>query len=247
MSTRFCLLTFVGLLFVTLVMGYILGSDNSVRQWLIQSMLWLQSNGLTGQVLFVLALIMVSTTGLLPSSVMAVAAGSIFGLWAGLMLVMSGIFIGAIIAFMLSRYFIRSSIEAWIIQRVSLDAIDRLIGERGWRIVILLRLSPLVPFVVGSYALGVSAVRFRDYCIGTVGVIPPLFAIVYTGALANDLATLHNPRFSEWNWAQYGMLTVGLVASIVVAMMLARMAGRTLHSVQKTGPRNQARTDSSPD
>lgn len=67
MSTRFRLLTFAGLLFATP------GPDNSVQQWLMQSMLWIQDNGLTGQVLFVLALIVVSTTGLLPSSIKEIA------------------------------------------------------------------------------------------------------------------------------------------------------------------------------
>lgn len=246
MSARFCILALAALLVTTLVIGYTIGSGSSVQQWLIQGMTQLKENGVTGKVLFVLAMIIVSTTGLLPSSIMAVAAGSIFGLWTGMVLVMSGIFIGGIIAFMLGRYLIRRPVHAWIEKRVSLNAIDRLIGERGWYFVALLRLSPFIPFTAGSYAFGISAVRLRDYCLGTVGVIPPLFAIVYTGALASDLATLYNSTFSEWNWAQYGMMITGLVASIAVAVILTRVATQALYSAQKKGTSPQVNPDPPP-
>lgn len=240
MLSRYSLLALAGLLSLFILAGFTLGSDGSVHQWITQSILWLQNNGFAGQALFVLAMVIVSSTGILPSSIVAAAAGSVFGLWTGLALVSGGIFIGAITAFSISRYVVRTPIESALKKRVSLDTIDRLVGERGCSIVILLRLSPVVPFVIGSYALGITSVRFRDYCLGTVGVIPPLFAIVYTGSLAGNLATLYNSAFSEWNLVQYAAMAAGLIATIGIVMLLSRIARQTLNNALRNGSRDQA-------
>lgn len=55
-------------------------------------------------------------------------------------------------------------------------AVDSAIGRDGLKVVFLLRLSPLFPFSIGNYALGLSSVRLLDYVGATlVGILPGAF------------------------------------------------------------------------
>jgi uncharacterized membrane protein YdjX (TVP38/TMEM64 family) len=107
-------------------------------------------------------------------------------------------------------------------------AIDEAAGRRGLLVVLLLRLSPIVPFSVLNYLLGLSRVRFTDYAIASVGMLPGTLLYVYYGRVAGDIAAVAAgvapPRGAEY-WA---LLAVGLAATIAVTVVLGRMARRVL-------------------
>jgi hypothetical protein len=64
-----------------------------------------------------------------------------------------------------------------------------LVGDAVW-VMFLLRLSPLVPYVLLNYALALSGVRYRDFPARTVGMLPAIVMYVYYGKIVGDVAKI---------------------------------------------------------
>jgi uncharacterized membrane protein YdjX (TVP38/TMEM64 family) len=170
----------------------------------------------------------VATVALIPGSLMTLAAGAVFGVWTGTLYVFAGATLGAVLAFLIARYAARRAVERKLAGDGRLERVDRAIGRQGLRIVLLLRLSPVFPFVILNYALGVTRVRFRDYLIGSIGMIPGTLLYVYSGRVAGDLALLAagaGPGRGFGGWLALGL---GLVATAAATLYIARVARRAL-------------------
>ena len=114
----------------------------------------------------------------------------------------------------------------------SMASLVYLIDKYGlYKIVFLLRLSPIFPFNLLNYALGLTAIRFRDYCIASIGMIPASLLYVYYGKVAGDLARLAAGQESVQGTAYYGILGIGLIATIAVTAFVTRIARRALEDV----------------
>lgn len=136
--------------------------------------------GPVAPVLFVL-LYAVVTLAPLPKNVFAALAGVLFGLVWGVVMVLLAALLGAVAAFGLGRLLGRDAVERFTGARVA--RVDALLRRRGLLAVIAVRLVPVLPFTAINYAAGLTAVRPRDYAIGTaVGIIPGTIAYVALGA-----------------------------------------------------------------
>ena len=100
-------------------------------------------------------------------------------------------------------------------------------GE-GARLVFLLRLSPLVPYVLLNYVLGVSRIGFRDYMVGWAGQVPLIAGYVYAGKAAGDLATLASGVGTTRGATYYWMLGLGLVSTALATALVTRAAARAI-------------------
>lgn len=115
--------------------------------------------GLWGPV--ALGLLYVAATLLfIPGWILTLAAGAVYGLVVGTITVSLASTTGAALAFLIARYWVRDRVYHRIRRSPKLAAVDQAIGEEGWKIVALLRLSPAVPFNLQNYLYGVTAVRF---------------------------------------------------------------------------------------
>lgn len=136
--------------------------------------------GPTAPVLFVL-LYAVVTLAPLPKNVFAALAGLLFGLVAGVAVVLLAALLGAVAAFALGRMLGRDAVERFTGARVA--RVDALLRRRGLLAVLAVRLVPVLPFTAINYSAGFTAVRTRDYLIGTaLGIIPGTIAYVALGA-----------------------------------------------------------------
>ena len=106
-------------------------------------------------------------------------------------------------------------------------AIDRAVGREGLKIVLLLRLSPVFPFNLLNYALGLTSVRFRDYLIASAGMLPGTLLYIYAGKVVGDVARLAGGA-SVQGPAYYAVLVLGLAATVVVTTIVTRTARRAL-------------------
>ena len=97
-------------------------------------------------------------------------------------------------AFLVARYIARGAIEQRLEGDRRFAAIDRAVGREGRKIVFLLRLSPVFPFNLLNYALGLTNVRFVDYFIACLGMIPGTLLYIYYGKLAGDVAPARRGR-----------------------------------------------------
>jgi pyruvate/2-oxoglutarate dehydrogenase complex dihydrolipoamide dehydrogenase (E3) component/uncharacterized membrane protein YdjX (TVP38/TMEM64 family) len=188
---------------------------------------WVSSLGSLGPLVFI-GSYAVAVVAFVPAVVLTLAAGAIFGLRAGVVYVFCAATLGASMAFLVSRYVARGAVERRIAGNASFAAIDQAIATQGRWIVFLLRLSPAFPFGLLNYALGLTRVRFVDFVVASVGMIPGTFLYVYYGSVIGDVAKIASGVKPEGGTAGYALLGVGLVATIVVTAFVTRIARRAL-------------------
>ncbi len=191
---------------------------------------WVERLGAWGVILFGLGYV-IATVAFVPGSVLTLAAGAIFGIAKGTALVLVAATIGASAAFLISRYLARGAIERRLAHDRRFTAIDRAIGREGRKIVFLLRLSPAFPFNLLNYALGVTNIRFGDFLIASVGMLPGTLLYVYYGRVIGDVARLTSGAGVPRGPGQYLLLGIGLVATLAVTTVVARTARRALQEV----------------
>lgn len=179
-----------------------------------------RSLGVAGSVVLAGAQVLVALSGILPAAVLGIAAGSLYGLTRGFLLAAASTLFGAWVAFALSRSVCRPAIVRLLDRRVHLRDLDARVAREGWRLVTLMRVSPVMPFSMTSYALGLSAVRSRDYMLGTLASLPALFGYVMMGAVAGF--GIDAPARGA-TWLHVFLLAVGAVASVILAVRVGRL------------------------
>jgi uncharacterized membrane protein YdjX (TVP38/TMEM64 family) len=191
---------------------------------------WVNGLGAWGPIVFILGYA-VAVVAFLPGSVLTLAAGAIFGLGAGVAYAFTAAVIGSSAAFLVSRYLARGAIERRLAGNARFAAIDRAVGAEGRKIVFLLRLSPAFPFSLLNYALGLTQVRFVDYLVAAIGMLPGTVLYVYYGKLAGDVVALAGGAAVEKGAGYYTVLAIGLLATVVVTALVTRTARKALRGV----------------
>jgi len=188
---------------------------------------WVNGLGVWGPIVFIVGYA-VAAVAFVPGSLLTLAAGAIFGLAQGVCYVFIAAVLGSSAAFLVSRYVARAAIERRLTHNPRFAAIDRAVGVQGRKIVFLLRLSPVFPFNLLNYGLGLTQVRFADYVAASVGMLPGTLLYVYYGKLAGDVAALAGGAAPEKGAGYYAVLVLGLAATIVVTTIVTRTARRAL-------------------
>ena len=197
---------------------------------------WVESLGPWGPLAFI-AGYAVAPVVLAPAFLLTIAAGAIFGFVEGVVYVMIGATIGATLAFLTGRYLARQFVEGLLTREPRLRLIDRAVERQGFRLVLLLRMSPAVPYTLLNYALGLSRVRLTDYVTASIGMLPVVAAYVYSGKVAGDLAALAAGTAPPRGAVYYGLVVLGLVSTVVVSVFVTRLARQAIaHELQAAEP-----------
>lgn len=191
---------------------------------------WVEGLGWWGPAVFALAYA-AATIAFVPGAILTLAAGAIFGVVEGTLIVFVAATLGATGAFVVARYFARAAIERRIEGNVKFAAIDRAVAQRGRRIVLLLRLSPMFPFNLLNYALGLTQVRLWDYVVASIGMLPGTLLYVYAGAVAGEVAALAGGVAPAKGAGYYAFWVVGLTATVAVTAVVTRIARQALQEV----------------
>jgi uncharacterized membrane protein YdjX (TVP38/TMEM64 family) len=184
-------------------------------------------DGLRGAALFVFAYI-AATVALIPGSLLTLAAGAVFGIMEGTALVLLGATAGSTAAFLIARHLARPAVARRLGGLPKLDRIDRAVARDGLRIILLLRLSPLIPFSVLNYGLGLTRIRTRHFVAGSVAMLPGTLLYVYSGSLIGDVARIAGGSPPERGVAHWVLLLAGLLATLAVTLHVSRIARRAL-------------------
>jgi len=170
----------------------------------------------------------------LPGAVFTIAAGLVYGIVEGTAVALAGATLGAGLAFLVARYLFRGRIEEFARKNKRFGAIDDAIGQEGWKIVGLLRLSPLIPFNVSNYFYGVTSIGFWPYLFAScAGMLPGTVLYVYLGAIGQAGLEGGKKGYSPLQWTFLGL---GLLATIAVTVFVSRVAKKAL---QKSGATNK--------
>jgi len=191
---------------------------------------WVDGLGFWGPAVFIAGYV-VTTIAFIPGALMTLAAGAVFGLPKATVYVLTGATLGSAAAFLISRHLAREAIAARVAGNARFAAIDRAVGAEGFKMVLLMRLSPVFPYNLLNYSLGLTNVRFTDYALASIGMLPGTLLYAYYGVVAGDVARLAGGATVERGPAGYGVLALGLVATIAVATLVTRAARRALRGI----------------
>ena len=195
--------------------------------WLETVVLRVAHMGPWGVVLFTAAYVAAAVT-LAPAFVLTFAAGAIFGLWRGTLIVFFAALLGAIAVYGLAAPLAHGRLMRRLERDARVAAIRRAVVSDALWVMFLLRLSPLVPYVLLNYALALSGVRFKDFVLASVGMLPAIVMYAYYGKIVGDVAKLaagvSPPRGIEY-WL---VVAAGLVATIWATHMITRAARRAM-------------------
>lgn len=197
-----------------------------VRSWLEVGVAWIHAHPQGAWIAFVLTYTVAAVLAV-PSSILTLGAGFVFGLATGVLLVSVGSLAGAACAFLVARHCVRDWLAARISHLPRFRALDAATREDGFLIVLLARLSPLLPFNLMNYGLGITNVRFRDFVVASwIGMLPVTTLYVYVGSLAKNITELT----SGMGQGRLGavLLVGGLVGTAVLTVVVTRKANRTL-------------------
>ncbi|HVR70055.1 MAG TPA: TVP38/TMEM64 family protein [Vicinamibacteria bacterium] len=206
-----------------------------VDAWLGEFQRWVGGIGPWGGAIYG-AVYVVGALLFVPGSLLTIGAGLVFGLGWGTLIVSAASTTTAAIAFLVARHLARERVQAMARRHPRFEAIDRAIADKGWTVVALLRLSPVVPFSLSNYLYGLTPVRFVPYVVTSwVAMLPGTLLYVWLGAAGGAAAAAgRGEGRSPWEW---GLLAAGLVATVVVTVLLTRAARRELERMRVEGAR----------
>ncbi len=169
-----------------------------------------------------------AAAALAPATPFPLTAGVLWGGWWGFLVAWSGEVLGACVSFALGRTLLRARAQQLAESYPLVGALDDAVEEGGMRLLILVRLSPVFPFGVLNYGLGLTRVRARDFVVSTVvGVVPASALLVYAGASLTRVADAITGD-TPLGWGEITLSVIGLVASLVAVTMVSRATRRAL-------------------
>ena len=195
--------------------------------WVTDFIAWVDGLGSFAPVAFI-GTFAVATTLFIPASLLTMAAGILFGVVWGTLYAFVGAVLGAILAFLITRYLARRAFKRRLSASPRFTRIDRAIRREGFKVIFLLRLSPVFPFTIINYTLGLTRVRFIDYFAASFGLLPPTWLYVYNGMLMGEVARLGLAHVLRGGAGNLMVIGLGIVATVTVTIWLARLSRRAL-------------------
>jgi uncharacterized membrane protein YdjX (TVP38/TMEM64 family) len=198
-----------------------------IAAWLEHALTWIEANKQTAWIVFAIAYI-AAIVLLLPASVFSLAAGYLFGVLQGWVLVVVTATIGATLSFLVGRSLLRE----WVVKRArdmaNFSNLDEAVSKKGFLIVLLTRLSPAFPFSMINYVYGITKISVKDYTLATlVGIIPGGLLYVYIGSTMKNLQDVLSGNI-EQSAAQQWLLYGGLLATLILTILITRIAKNAL-------------------
>jgi len=198
-----------------------------LADWTVRLAEIIRASGAWGVALFMVVYV-VSTVAMVPGSILTMLAGFVYGPIYGLPVAVPAAMLGATSSFLLGRTVLRDWVRRKVAESPRTKAIDQAIGREGFTVVLLLRLSPLVPFNALNYALSLSAISTGRFVLATlIGGIPGGWLYVYLGSLVTTAAELSTASAPQTPLRTF-FYVAGLVATLVAAVVSGRIAKRAL-------------------
>jgi len=193
-----------------------------VKEWARDFGEFAQGLGAWGVLAFAVIYI-IATVALVPGSPLSIAMGVAYGLW-GIPLALGSAIVGAGLAFLIGRYAARERVKKYMKEKPKIKTIQTAINHDGWKVVFLLRLSPVIPFNLQNYFFGTTEIGFWPYAAATAaGIVPGTILYVYLGSLGSA----ESDSSSGLRWAFFA---VGIVATAIVVWMVKRKSKKLFGS-----------------
>eukprot|EP01018_Ginkgo_biloba_P027012 Gb_21365 [translate_table: standard] len=199
-----------------------------MEKMLKEFLVWIDKNlGNWGPLVLAVAYIPLTVLAV-PASILTVGGGYLFGLPIGFIADSIGSTVGATAAFLVGKTIGRSYVVSKLKDYPQFRAVAIAIQRSGFKIVLLLRLVPLLPFNMLNYLLSVTPVNIWEYMLASwIGMMPVTLAFVYVGTTIKDLSDITH-SWREISTTRWILLTIGLVASVVLMILVTKVARKSL-------------------
>ncbi|KGF99736.1 putative DedA family protein [Prochlorococcus marinus str. MIT 9311] len=155
---------------------------------------------------------------ILPASWLSLLSGFLYGSYLGSLIVFISASIGASVSFFVSKSFFAKKLKNLFSRYPKLSIIEKLVEKGGLKLIFLARLSPIFPFSILNYFYGLNNVKFRDFALGLLGIIPGTFFYCSIGGLAKSLQDLKNVQSPN----NLYMTIIGIISTFLVVYFLAK-------------------------
>ena len=155
---------------------------------------------------------------ILPASWLSLLSGFLYGSYLGSIIVFISASIGASVAFFLSKTFFAKKLKNLFSRYPKLSVIEKVVEKGGLKLIFLARLSPIFPFSILNYFYGLNNIKFRDFSLGLIGIIPGTFLYCSIGSLTKSLQDLKNVQSPN----NLYMTIIGIISTSLVVYFLAK-------------------------
>jgi undecaprenyl-diphosphatase len=157
-----------------------------------------------------------ATLVLVPAWIFPLVAGALFGMGWGLVVALGAALASALAAFLLARTLLRSRVERAARRSEVFRRVAAAVKKEPWKVVALLRMSPLLPSGLKSYFLGLTRVRLTDYATASAaGMLPGILLKVYVGAAGRD-------ALSDGGALNWTVFAAGIAATLALTVLVGR-------------------------
>ena len=215
----------------------ILATPPAHHGWLHHIVGWMEfirGEGYWGWVLFC-ALYALCCLLFMPGSLLAIAAGAVFGFWIGLLLVLIGNGAGSVLSLLIARFLLHDWLEKKLNNYPRLQVIQKAVEQEDWKLVLLTRLSPVMPSSLINYSLGLTNISASRFLFATeAGAIPSIALYVYAGTLIGNLARI-GPDLKQRPAFRWAMEGGGIFIAIATTLYISHLATKALreHALTK--------------
>ncbi len=189
---------------------------------LIEKASWFPENGILGIIAWLLLYVVLALL-IAPASLHKFVSGVLFGFWGGWIIAFVGACLGAILPFWLTKRYMYDRVERLMKGKPTLRALKEAVGEDGLRCVFLTRVSLVIPYPVLNYGFGLTDVTWKDYMLGSTGMIVPGALYAYWGSKAADLSVAMN---EGRDWTYWTALGASIILTIWIVVYLRQITLR---------------------
>jgi uncharacterized membrane protein YdjX (TVP38/TMEM64 family) len=182
--------------------------------------------------IFIGLLIIGCLTSILPASILGVFSGALFGITKGFLVSAVSFMLASMIAFSFARYCFRSFSREVVGKFFDLEKLDANFARSGWKYALFLRLSPIAPFGITSYGLGLTPISWYQYVLTTFGTFPFLLACVCLGKVTGTIVGGHGEFDRALLWELIALFTIGSVLAVLAIWLLPRLVLRRADMAQ---------------
>jgi uncharacterized membrane protein YdjX (TVP38/TMEM64 family) len=202
-----------------------------IATWIEELKTYVRGQGALGYLIFGTVYIGASLIPGGPAAIMTLAAGAVYGLATGTILVSLSSVTAATLAFLLARGAFRQRVQKIAEGNETFGSLNRAIEKEGARIVALVRLSPVFPFTIVNYLFGLTPVKLASYFFASwIAMLPGTLAYVYFGAALGDVT-------GSATALQKAIKISLAVAAVVATIFIARIAAKAIRSAGVDAPK----------
>jgi uncharacterized membrane protein YdjX (TVP38/TMEM64 family) len=221
------------------------GDDSILKHWIDDLLLWMTHNPTAAEFVFVV-IYALSSMVFIPITMLQLGAGWAFtivwkgaigyGVAASVVACFTGSVLGGLASFLRARYMMRDLIEIFARRYPIVKAADQALQRDGLRIMLLMRLCPLIPFQSLNYLGGITQVSWKTFTLSLIGILPYQILIILMGASAGSLAYARQRKGVVASEAEFDediktthdqqripllLITILGIATFIIAVILA--------------------------